>query len=31
VGHVLAPGGIISIIAGTASVITVRASGREVT
>jgi hypothetical protein len=31
VGHVLAPGGIINITAGTAAVITVRASGREVT
>ena len=31
VGHVLAPGGFISTIAGTASAINIRASGREVT
>ena len=31
VGHVLAPGGFISTIAGTASAINLRASGREVT
>ena len=31
VGHVLAPGGSISTIAGTASAINIRASGREVT
>ena len=31
VGHVLAPGGFISTIAGTATAINVRASGREVT
>lgn len=30
VGHVLAPGGFISTIAGTASAINIRASGREV-
>lgn len=30
VGHVLAPGGFISVIAGTASAITIRCSGREV-
>ena len=31
VGHVLAPGGFISTIAGTATAINIRASGREVT
>jgi hypothetical protein len=31
VGHVLAPGGFISTIAGTGSAINIRASGREVT
>lgn len=31
VGHVLAPGGFISTIAGTAAAINIRASGREVT
>ena len=31
VGHVLAPGGFISTIAGTASAINIRVSGREVT
>jgi len=31
VGHVLAPGGFISTIAGTAASISIRASGREVT
>jgi hypothetical protein len=30
VGHVLAPGGFISTIAGTASAINIRSSGREV-
>lgn len=31
VGHVLAPGGFISVLAGTASAINMRVSGREVT
>jgi hypothetical protein len=31
VGHVLAPSGFISTIAGTATAINIRASGREVT